>query len=211
MINNMVKAFADVNESLPYNINTVAIIPTDDEPVYSKLYPYPKGVSDFVNAEVKQLLANGIIQPSKSTYNNPIWVVDKKSIDEAGHKQMRLVIDFRKLNHKTTDDKYPIPSISTILSNLGEAQYFTTLDLKSGFHQIELAERDRKKTAFSINNGKYEFCRLPFGLKNAPSIFQRAIDDVLREQIGRICYVYVDDVIIFSKSKKTTSETLSGS
>jgi len=58
-IKKMVKEFADVNESLPYNINTVATIPTDDEPVYSKLYPYPKGVSDFVNAEVKQLLANG--------------------------------------------------------------------------------------------------------------------------------------------------------
>jgi len=85
---------------------------------------------------------------------------------------------------------------------MGEAQYFTTLDLKSGFHQIELAERDRENPAFSVNNGKYEFCRLPFGLKNAPSIFQRAIDDVLREQIGKTCYVYVDDVIIFSNSKK---------
>jgi len=100
------------------NINTVATIPTDGEPVYSKLYPYPKGVSDFVNAEVNQLLAHVIIRPSKSPYNNPIWVVDKKSIDDAGHKQKRLVIDFRKLNHKTTDDKYSIPSISTILSNL---------------------------------------------------------------------------------------------
>jgi len=113
-----------------------------------------------------------------------------------------MVIDFRKLNQKTVSDKYPIPSISTILSNLGKAQFFTTLDLKSGFHQIELAERDREKTAFSVNNGKYEFCRLPFGLKNAPSIFQRAIDDVLREQIGKTCYVYVDDVIIFSECKE---------
>jgi len=85
---------------------------------------------------------------------------------------MRLVIDFRKLNKKTEDDKYPIPNISVILSNLGKAQYFTTLDLKSGVHQIELAEKDRKKTAFSVNNGKYEFCRLPFELKNAHSIFK---------------------------------------
>lgn len=80
------------------------------------------------------------------------------------------MIDFRKLNLKTIDDKYRIPNIVFILANLGKAQY---LDLKSGFHQILLAENDRekKKTAFSVENGKYEFCRLPFGLKNAPSIF----------------------------------------
>ena len=85
---------------------------------------------------------------------------------------------------------------------MGKAQFFTLLNLTSGFHQIELAERTREKTAFSVNNGKYEFCRLPFGLKNAPSIFQRAIDDVLREQIGKACYVYVGDVIIFFESKE---------
>jgi len=101
---------------------------------------------------------------------------------------------------KTIDDKYPIPNIVSILSILGKSKFFTTFDLKSGFHQILLAEKDREKTAFSVANWKYEFCRLPFGLKNAPSIFQRAIDDVLREQIGKSCYVYVDDVIIFSES-----------
>lgn len=117
-------------------------------------------------------------------------------------KKKRLVIDFRKLNGKTIEDSYPIPNVGVILSNLGKAQLFTTLDLKSGFHQIELAERDREKTAFSVCNGKYEFCRLPFGLKNAPGIFQRAIDDVLREHIGRYCFVYIDDVIIFSQDKE---------
>lgn len=88
-----------------------------------------------------------------------------------------------------------------ILANLANATYFTTLDLKSGYHQITLAERDREQTSFSVNGGKYEFCRLPFGLKNAGSIFQRAIDDVLHEQIDKSCYVYVDDVIIFSKTE----------
>jgi len=74
------------------------------------------------------------------------------------------------------------------------------LDLKSGFDQILLAETDREKTAFSVGNAKYEFYGLPFGLKNAPSIFQRAIDNVLRKQIGKSCYVYFDDVIIFSEN-----------
>jgi len=76
-------------------------------------------------------------------------------------KKKRLVIDFRKLNQRTVYDRYPIPAVSTILSNMGKSKFFTTLDLKSGFPQIELAERDRERTAFSINNGKYEFldCR----------------------------------------------------
>jgi len=204
MIKSRSKAFADPHKSLPYNIKTVATIPTDEEPVYffSKMYPYPQGVADFVNAEVKQLLADGIIRPSESPYNNPIWVVDKKGVDKDGHNKKRLVIDFRELNKKTEDDKYPIPNILVKLSNLGKTQLFTTWDLKSGLHQIKLAEKDRKKTAFSINNEKYEFCRLPFRLKNAPSIFQRAIDDVLRDVIGKICYVYIDDVIIFSETKE---------
>lgn len=83
------------------------------------------------------------------------------------------------------------------MANLGKAKFFTALDLKSGYHQIILAERDREKTAFSVNGGKYEFCRLPFGLKSAASIFQRTIDDVLRELIGMSCYVYV-----FSENEK---------
>lgn len=195
--------FANPKESLPYNTNIVATIRTNSsDPVYTKLYPYPMGVADFVNNEVKELLHNGIIRPSRSPYNNPVWVVDKKGKDEYGNSKKRLVIDFRKLNSITIDDKYPIPQIPVILSNLGKARFFTTLDLKSGFHQITLSEQDREKTAFSVGNGKYEFCRLPFGLKNAPSIFQRAIDDVLREQIGKSCYVYVDDVIIFSETEE---------
>lgn len=195
------KVFADISEKLPYNTNVVATIrTTDDEPVYVKAYPYPMAVADFVNKEVAMLLDNGIIRESRSPYNNPIWVVDKKGTDEEGNKNLRMVTDFKKLNEKTVSDKYPIPDISVILSNLGMATYFSTIDLKSGFHQILLKEEDREKTAFSVNNGKYEFCRLQFGLKNAPSIFQRALDDILREFIGKICHVYIDDVIIFSKT-----------
>jgi len=89
---------------------------------------------------------------------------------------------------------------SVILSNLGKARYFSTIDLESGFHQILMKESDVEKTPFSINNGKYEFLRMPLGLTNAPRIFQRAMDDILREQIGKTCHVYMDDIIIFSNS-----------
>lgn len=108
-----------------------------------------------------------------------------------------MVIDFRKLKSKTIADKYPMPSISMMFLNLGKARYFTTLDLKSGYHQI-----NREKNSISANNGKYEFCHLPFGIKNASSIFQRAINDVSRDFIGQNWYVYVDDVIVFFESEK---------
>ena len=195
--------FANPNTALPYNTNISATIRTkDEEPVYSRYQTYPLSMIDFVNEEVKKLLKDGIIRPSRSPYNSPVWVVDKKGVDEYGNPNKRLVIDFTKLNSKTICDKYPIPDPSIILSNLGRSKFFSTIDLKSGFHQIELVERDREKTAFSINNGKYEFCRLPFGLKNAPSIFQRAIDDILRDEIGKTCHVYIDDIIIFSDSER---------
>lgn len=164
IIKKRIKVFADPNEALPYNTNIVATIRMEDEePVYSKLYPYPMGVADFVNAEVKKLLADGIIRPSRSPFNSPVWVVDKKGVDDLGNKKKRLVIDFRKLNHKTIDDKYPVPNISVILSNLGRAKYFTTLDLKSGFHQIELAERDREKMLFQLIMASMNFADYPLG------------------------------------------------
>jgi len=120
------------------------------------------GSADFVNGEIQDLLKNGILQKSKSHYNNPIWVLDKKGTDETGKRKMRLVLDFRKLNEKTVLDRYPMPNISMILGNLGKAKYFTTLDLKSGYHQITLAERDREKLPFPLTeeNTSFPDCQL---------------------------------------------------
>lgn len=91
-----------------------------------------------------------------------------KKTDSTGQKKYRLVIDYRKLNSVTMPDRYPIPEITEVLSHLGQSKWFTVLDLKSGFHQIPLRESDIEKKAFSINNAKYEFTRLQFGVKNAP-------------------------------------------
>lgn len=169
---------------------------TTDEPIYAKSYPYPVNMRSEVDKQIKKLLEDGIIKPSKSPYNSPIWIVDKK-MDASGTKKYRMVIDYKRLNAVTVPDTYPIPDISNTLASLGNSNYFTTIDLTSGFHQIQMKEKDIPKTAFSTMNGKYEFTRLPFGLKNAPAIFQRMIDDVLKEYIGKICYVYIDDIIVF--------------
>ena len=171
----------------------------DDVPIHVKSYRYPFCHRAEVQRQISKMLDQGIIRPSCSPWTSPVWIVPKK-LDASGQKKWRLVIDYRKLNDKTIDDRYPIPNISDILDKLGRCMYFTTLDLASGFHQVEVDERDIEKTAFSVENGHYEFLRMPFGLKNAPSTFQRVMDNVLREHIGIRCLVYMDDIIVFSTS-----------
>lgn len=122
-----------------------------------------------------------------SPYNSPVWIVPNK-IDASGEKKFRMVIDYRKLNANIIADKCALPEINEVLAQLRKNKYFTVLDLRSGIHQIPLRPKDIEKTAFSINNNKYEFTRLSFGLKNAPAIFQRVLDEILRPHIGVRCY-----------------------
>lgn len=178
------------------------IITTDDKPIYTKTYRYPHAHKETVKEQIQDMLDNGIITHSESPWNAPIWIVPKKA-DASGKKKFRVVIDYRKLNEITIDDRHPIPQIEDILDNLGQSQYFTTIDLKSGFHQIEMDENSRQKTAFSTDLGHYEFLRMPFGLKNAPATFQRAMNSILGDLIGKICYVYLDDVIVFGRCLKS--------
>uniref|UniRef100_A0A0K8UP46 Retrovirus-related Pol polyprotein from transposon 297 n=1 Tax=Bactrocera latifrons TaxID=174628 RepID=A0A0K8UP46_BACLA len=145
---------------------------------------------------MNEMLRQGIIKESNSSYNSPLLIVSKNQ-DNSRKKKWRTVIDYRKLNEVTIDDKFPIPHIETILSKLGKAQYFTTIDLAKGFHQVLIKEEDRPKTASSTPQGHFEFIRMPFRLKNAPATFQRLMNSVLREYINKIFEVYLD-ILIFS-------------
>lgn len=172
---------------------------TSDRPIYSKIYRYPKIHEQEIERQITDMLEQGIITESNSPYNSPLWIVPKK-VDNSGLKKWRIVIDYRKLNEITISDKFPIPNIESILDKLGRAQYFSTLDLAKGFHQILVKDEDRCKTAFSTPLGHFEFTRMPFGLKNAPSTFQRLMNSVLRKFINKICVVYLDDILVFSTS-----------
>lgn len=172
---------------------------TNDVPIYTKSYRYPYVHKAEVQEQIAKLLNQNIIRPSYSPWSSPVWIVPKKK-DASGKQKWRLVIDYRKVNEKTITDKYPIPNINELLDKLGRCMYFSTVDLASGFHQIEMEPKDIPKTAFSVEGGHYEFIRMPFGLKNAPSTFQRVMDNVLRELVGKICLVYLDDIIIFATS-----------
>lgn len=170
-----------------------------ETPVYTKLRRYPQSIQEAIAKQVNDLLDAKIIRPSISPYSSPAWIVDKKP-DASGKKKVRMVINYSKLNDQTIEDKFPLPRIDEILDNLGKSQYFTCLDLSQGYHQILMDERSIEKTAFTTPQGHFEYTRLPFGLKNAPSSFQRIMNEVLSNHINKRCFVYLDDIIIFSKS-----------
>ena len=111
---------------------------------------------------------------------------------------MKLCVDFRQLNEITISDNYPLPIISDILDQVGGHKYYTTLDLEQGFQQVKLDHRDTCKCKAQF--GHCEFVRMPFGMRNAPASFQRLINTVLRELIGKVCFCYIDDIIIFADS-----------
>ena len=118
----------------------------------------------------------------------PIVVVTKKN----GTK--RLCVDFRKLNNITVRDSYPLPRIEDVLNVLAGCRYFSALDMKSGYHQVEVAPADRPKTAFFIGTGLYKWIRMPFGLVNAPATFSRLMCTLLAD------LSYLDDVLIYFKT-----------
>jgi len=171
----------------------------DENPVFIKPYRLPHFQKQEIDKQILSMKQQGIIRDSVSPWNSPVHLVSKK-MDASGKQKWRMVIDFRKVNEKTVTDKYPIPAISDILDKLGRSQYFTTLDLASGYHQVEMHPNDIGKTAFSTERGHYEFCRMPFGLKNAPATFQRVMDNILRGIQNEMCAVYLDDIIIYSTS-----------
>ncbi|XKL60483.1 hypothetical protein PGB90_007540 [Kerria lacca] len=185
------------NDALVPFQHTIPI--TNNTPIFSK----PYRTSEFQRTEqakqVQKLLENGIIRPSTSPWSSPVSLVSKK-MDASGQKKWRMVVDFRKLNTITIEDKFPLPNIIDIFDRLGSASIFSLLDLSNGFHQIPVYEKDIPKTAFSTENGHYEYLRMPFGLKNAPASFQRMMNSILQNLIGKICFVYLDDIIIFSTS-----------
>lgn len=202
LITNLCLEFSDIfyleGDVLTFTNEIKHSIDTNNaKPIFTKSYRYPHIHKEEVKSQINNMLDQGIIRPSISPWSSPVWVVPKK-LDASGKPKWRVVIDYRKLNELSVGDKYPLPNISDLLDQLGKCQYFTTLDLASGFHQIEINPNDIPKTAFSVENGHYEFVRMPFGLKNAPSTFQRVMDNILLGIQNERCLVYMDDIIVYS-------------
>ena len=167
----------------------------DKSPVYIKNYRNAQCHKEEICRQVDNLIANDIIEPSVSSYNSPLLLVPKKST--TSEKKWRLVVDFRQLNKKLLADKFPLPRIDDILDQLGRAKYFSTLDLMSGFHQIEIEKNSREFTAFSLQErGHFQYKRLPFGLNISPNSFQRMMSIALSGLSPECAFLYIDDVIV---------------
>lgn len=175
------------------------ISPIDNNPIYKKNYRIPEAQKAEVNAQISKMKEDGIIEPSTSPYNNPIFLVPKKS---SGAAKWRLVVDFRELNKVILPDRFPLPRIEDILDALGRAKFFSTLDLQSGFHQVGLEKNSRKYTAFSTPTNHFQFTRLPFGLSISPNAFQRMMMIALSGLPPEVAFLYIDDIIVIGGSER---------
>lgn len=160
-------------------------IPPRRLPIYRREEAY-KLLDDMQEAK--------LIRPSTSPWSSPVVLVRKKD------GSLRFCVDYRRLNEATKKDSYPLPRIDLILEALGESRWFSTLDLQSGYWQVEMAPEDKEKTAFTFGHGLFEFEVMPFGLTNAPATFQRLMELVLHGIINDACLAYLDDIIAHGRT-----------
>lgn len=192
----------DLSELGKTNITEMTIKLKDNTPVVYNPYRMSYKEKEQLSVIIDDLLKNGIIRESSSSYASPILLVNKKN------GQKRLCVDYRALNRCTLKDKYPLPRIEDKLDCLGGNNYFSSLDLASGYYQVPVAEECKHLTAFVTPDGLYEYNRMPFGLANAPSVFQRLMNTMLSRAGQTLAMAYMDDLLVPSKTVQEGLEKL---
>src|ERR1051325_1159306 len=172
---------------IKHEINT-----SDSNPVAQQAYKSNPIKKEFIEKEVADMETRQLIRRSMSPWAAPVVIVEKKDGTKC------FCVDYRGLNKVTKSDRFPLPRIDELLESFRTANWFSTIDLASGYWQVEVAEKDKEKTAFITHKGLYEFNVMPFGLKNAPGTFQRLMNTVLGDTLWKYTMDYIDDISIFS-------------
>jgi hypothetical protein len=171
-------------------------------PVYKRPYPMAQNEMAELKTQLQELLDKGYIRPNCSPWGCPAIFVSKKG------KTQRLCIDYRPLNTVTMKNKYPLPRIDLLFDQLIGAQVFSKIDLRRGYHQIKICEEDIPRTVFSTWYDLYEYLVMSFGLTNAPAHFMYLMNSIFMEELDKFVVVFIDDILIFSKSRKEHEEHL---
>ena len=178
-----------------FSITYTIEIEPNCKPVYQIPYRIPLSKQEFARKEIELMAEKNLIEPSCSPWSSPVDLVPKRD------GSTRFCIDYRKLNEVTIPDKHPLPNPEDTLGAVRGSKWFSTVDLKSGFHQILIKESDRPLTAFSIlGSGLWQFRVLPFGLINSGSVFERLMERVFVRLTFKFLLIYLDDIIIYSKT-----------
>jgi hypothetical protein len=145
--------------------------------------------------QLDDMLRKGLIQPSSSSWRSPVLFVDKSD------GSSRLCTDYRKLNDVTIKNKYPLPKIEDLFDQLNGSQVFSIIDLRTGYHQLKIRTTDIPKTTFTTRYGLYEYTIMSFGLTNTPAYFMNLMNKVFMEFLDKFVVVFIDDILIYSKSE----------
>ena len=167
-----------------------------------RAYRMPPRELAELKLQLQELLDKGFIRPSSSPWGCPAIFVKKKD------QSLRLCIDYSPLNEVTVKNKYPLPRIEDLIDQLKDAKHFNKIDLRSGYHQMKIREEDIPKTAFVTRYGHHEFTVVSFGLTNAPTYFMNMMNMVLMEELDKSVVVFIDDILIYSKSREEHEEHL---
>ena len=171
-------------------------------PIYKRPYRMAANELAEVKKQVDEQLQKGYIRPSTSPWGAPVIFVEKKD------KTKRMCVDYRALNEVTIKNKYPLPRIDDLFDQLKGAKVFSKIDLRSGYHQLRIREEDIPKTAFTTRYGLFECTVMSFGLTNAPAFFMNLMNKVFMEFLDKFVVVFIDDILIYSKSEEEHEQHL---
>ena len=195
--------FSTAQEPLGCTDNVTHDIKTTGKPVKVGYRRIPPGLRDEAIKEEERMKELGVIEPSESPWAAPVVLVRKKD------GSLRYCIDYRRLNDVTIKDSYPLPNMQDCLESLEGAKFFSSMDLSSGYWQVQLSEDAKEKTAFyGAGGGLWQFKAMPFGLCNAPATFERLMERVLGQLQWHICLCYLDDILVYSRSVNKHLEDL---